>query len=168
MVRTCAAVLAALALAAGAAPLSAAAQTLTWRDAERVAVLCLAAPTRLADYRALQQDLCRRVVADAAADAPLPVAEIAHGDPQAIASDTVTLLVHASVDAGPQDSRLVALSIRPFRATSEQTAQLFGAPPRAALLTADGGELDAAVHAALSQILPWRAPAAPVGAEPLH
>lgn len=162
-----AAVIACLVLAAGGAPVSAGAQTLTWRDAERVAVLCLAAPTRLADYRALQQDLCRRVVADAGSDAPLPVNEIAHGDPQAIAADTVTLLVHASVEPGPQDSRLVALSIRPFRATSEQTAQLFGAPPRAALLTTDGRELDAAVHSALDDILPWRAPAAPPGALPL-
>lgn len=157
-----------LAPALGGAPMTVSAQTLMWRDADRIAVLCLVAPTRLVDARDLQEDLCRRVVADAGGDAPVPVAQIAHGDPQVIASDTVALLVHASVQAGSGDRPLVALSIRPFRATAEQTAQLFSAPPRAAPLTEDGRELDAAVHAALSEILPWRAPAAPPGAEPLH
>lgn len=156
-----------LALVLTGAPMTASAQTLMWRDAGRVAVLCLVAPTPLTDYRALQEDLCRRVVADASRDARLPVSAIAHGDPQVIASDTVALLVHASVQAGAGDSRLVALSIRPFRATTEQTTQLFSAPPRAAALTDDGRELDAAIDAALAEILPWRAAAAPPGALPV-
>lgn len=160
--------LAAAVLLLGGSPVIASTPTLIWRDARTVAVLCLVAPTRLLNPRDLQADLCRRVVADAGRGAPLPVSEIAHGDPQVIASDTVALLVHASVQPGPQDSPLVAFSIRPFRATVEQTSQLFSAPPRAAPLSGNRSELDAAIEAALSEILPWRAPEAPAGAQPLH
>ena len=170
MARLRATFIAAAALLLGCGPVTASTPTLLWRDAKKVAVLCLVAPTRLLDYRDLQSDLCRRVVANAGLNAPLPVTEIAHGDPQVIASDTVALLVHASVQAGPQSTPLVAFSIRPFRATAEQTAQLFSAPPRAATLGADGvGDtaLDAAIDAALSETLPWRADEASSGPQPL-
>lgn len=162
--------IAAAALLLGCGSVTASTPTLLWRDAKRVAVLCLVAPTRLLNNRELQDDICRRVVANAARGAPLPVTEIAHGDPQVIASDTVVLLVHASVQAGPQRAPLVALSIRPFRATAEQTAQLFSAPPRAATLGADGAggaALDAAIDAALFETLPWRADETSSGPHPL-
>ena len=162
--------IAAAALLLGCGSVTASTPTLLWRDAKRVAVLCLVAPTQLLNNRELQDDICRRVVANAARGAPLPVTEIAHGDPQVIASDTVVLLVHASVQAGPQRAPLVALSIRPFRATAEQTAQLFSAPPRAATLGADGAggaALDAAIDAALFETLPWRADETSSGPHPL-
>ena len=142
-----------------------------WQDAKRLAVLCLVAPTRLADYRALQADLCHRVVAQVAVDAPAPVAEVAHGDPQVIAADTVTLLVHASVQPGPHGRPLIAFSLRPFRATTEQTAQLFSAPPRAAALNPDGGagaDVDGAIRAALDETLPWRASPPSLVGQPLY
>lgn len=154
----------------GCAPVTASTPTLLWQGATRVAVLCLVAPSRMMDRQTLQDDICRRVVANATRGAPLPVAEIAHGDPQVIAQDTVTLLVHASVDRGPNDGLLAAVSIRPFRATTDQTAQLFGAPPRAAPIQPDlrnGGALDAAIDAALTDILPWRQPPTPTGVQPL-
>jgi hypothetical protein len=161
-----ASVLAAVALFGLCGPVTASTPTLLWQDARKVAVLCLVAQTDLMNPRALEADLCRRVVANASRNAPLPVTQITHGDPEVIAADTVALLVHASVQAGPQQGRLVAFSIRPFRATAEQTAQLFSAPPRAAALAANGGpdtELDAAIDAALAEILPWRADPAPSG-----
>lgn len=170
MARLRATFIATAALLLGCGPVMASTPTLVWRDARKVAVLCLVAPTRLVNNRDLQADVCRRVVANAAHNAPLPVTEIAHGDPQVIASDTVALLVHASVQDGPQGAPLVAFSIRPFRATAEQTAQLFSAPPRAATLGADGtggAALDTAIDAALSETLPWRAEAAPAGPQPL-
>ncbi|GAA0655129.1 hypothetical protein [Brevundimonas lenta] len=154
-------IVAIVALLLGSGPVTASTPTLLWQDARQVAVLCLVADTRLVNPRELQADLCRRVVADASRDAPLPVIEIAHGDPQVIDAHTVALLVHASVQEGP----LVAFTIRPFRATVEQTAQLFSAAPRAAPLSGDA--LDAAIDASLSEILPWRADAAPSGAQPL-
>lgn len=153
------------------APVTASTPTLIWKDATRVVVLCLVAPTQLVNRQDLQDDLCRRVVAAAAQDAPMPVSEIAHGDPQVIAADTVALLVHASVQAGRDDDRVAAFSIRPFRATAEQTAQLFSAPPRAAALGRGGSggpELNAAIDAALSEALPWRTPAGPSGPQPLN
>ena len=163
--------LSAVFLLLGCGPVTASTPTLLWLDAKKVAVLCLVAPTRLVDQQNLQADMCRRVVAKATIDSPLPVTEIAHGDPQVIASDTVALLVHASVQAGSRDNPLVAFSIRPFRATAEQTAQLFSAPPRAAAVRPDlagGDALDAAIDAALSEILPWRAENAPRGPQPLY
>lgn len=170
MARLRATFIAAAALLFGCGSVTASTPTLMWRDAKKVAVLCLVPPTRLLNNRDLQNDICRRVVTHAALDAPLPVTEIAHGDPQVIASDTVALLVHASVQTGPQRAPLVAFSIRPFRATAEQSAQLFSAPPRAAMLEADGAggdALDAAIDAALSEILPWRAEAASSDPQPL-
>lgn len=154
----------------GCAPVTASTPDLLWLDARKVVVLCLVPPTRLLDHAALQADICRRVVAKTGVNSPLPVAEIAHGDPQVIASDTVALLVHASVQSGTEGGPLVAFSIRPFRATAEQSAQLFSAPPRAAVVRPDlaaSTALDAAIDAALSEILPWRAEAAPSGPRPL-
>lgn len=153
--------LATFALAFFAMSSAVSAQSLTWQGAERLAVLCLVAPSRDVDYRALQTDLCERVVREASKNAPLPVSEIAHGDPQVIASDTLTLLVHASIQPGPDHRPLVAIYVRPFRATTEQTSQLFSAPPVAAALERDGSagrEVDAAIAASLDQTLPWRAP----------
>ena len=81
------------------------------------------------------------------------------GDPAVLASDAVTLLVHASVTRRGPD-RLIAFSVRPYRTSTEQASVLFGAVPRAAKIGTSGvasKELDEALRAALSETLPWRA-----------
>ncbi len=134
-----------------------------WTGAKRVNILCNVAGGPGIDYIALRDRLCRDVTRLASKGAPMPVATIALGDPAVLASDAVTLLVHASVTSHHQE-RLLAFSVRPYRTSSEQAAVLFGAAPRAAPLSPSGASpaLDAALAAALSETLPWLAkPQAP-------
>ncbi len=119
-----------------------------WRGVARLHIHCLAGSASGVDDR-LQQRLCAEVRELASAGAPIPVTAIGPGDPALLAPDSVTLLVHASVQSG-----LIAFSIRPFR--NSENAVLFGAAPRAVPLS-DAHALDAALGAALSETLPWRA-----------
>lgn len=131
--------------------------TLLWRDAKRVVVQCLVQPTSSGNL-ALQQALCGRVRAMAARGAPLPISTIGAGDPAVLAPGTVALLVHASVEPGAS-GRLLAFSLRPYRASGGQADILFGAAPRAVILPragATGPAVDAAISAALADTLPWQ------------
>jgi hypothetical protein len=137
---------------------SAAMPTLIWQGASAVRVQCLVGPGQDNAARPLQQTLCDRVVKQAAIGSPLPVSAIGFGDPQVIAPGTVALLVHGHIERDG-DRRLLAFAIRPYRNSADQSSVLFGAPPRAALLTAAGAPtpaLDAAILAALKETLPWR------------
>ena len=146
---------------AAAAPTSSAQGTpaLIWRDVSRIAVQCVIVPRDGPRTLAVEAALCRSVVRQATAGAPARIGTIAIGDPALLAPGTVTLLVHASLAPAP-GGRLLAFSIRPFRAATDQSSVLYGAAPRAALIPASAATspaLDAAVGAALSDLLPWRA-----------
>jgi hypothetical protein len=136
----------------------AATPTLAWQGATSLRILCLVGPAARPDAAALQDELCETVRGLAAEGAPIPVSRVGFGDPAVIQPATATLLVHASIedDAG---SRLMAVSLRAFRPGGVETAQLFGAAPRAVRLGASGPggkPLRAAAAAMLADTLPWR------------
>lgn len=137
---------------------------LIWRDLSRLNILCLVT-TDDADRGALEARLCERARALAAPGAPVPVRVIPIGDPAVLAAGETTLLIHASVQQGARGERLMAFSVRPFRASAEQTTVLFGAAPRAVELSAGDGALDRELGAALAELLPWQA--RPTGARPI-
>lgn len=150
------------------APASSSTPTLMWTGAKRVNLLCNVAGGPGIDQAALSAQLCRDMARIAATGAPVPVQTITIGDPAVLASDAVTLLVHASVMRSGND-RLLAFSVRPYRVSAEQAAILFGAAPRAAMLSKSGAAspaLDAAMTAALSETLPWLA--RPAHPQPIH
>lgn len=133
-----------------------------WRDVAIVRILCLVTTDRGVDDGMLHDRICASARRFAAAGAPVPVEVISPGDPKVLAADSVTLLIHASVQPHA-DGRLVALAIRPYRA-SDPGAQLFGAAPRALLVSAaqlERGATDSAIEAMLAETIPWlsRAPA---------
>jgi hypothetical protein len=141
------------------APASASTPPLIWQQAAAIRVLCLVAPSTSPDEtNRLQEELCGIVLTLASEGAPVPVSRVGFGDPAVLEPGTVTLLVHASVQADG-DQRLVALDIRPFRAGGDHNGVLFGAAPRAVRIPrvgAGGHKLDAAVSAVLAETLPWR------------
>jgi hypothetical protein len=143
---------------ATATPAASSTPTLMWSGAKRVNILCNVAGGPGIDHVSLTRLLCADVQRLASKGSPLPVATIPLGDPAVLASDSVTLLVHASVTDHKQGP-LLAFSIRPYRTSSDQTAVLFGAPPRVATISTSGvssPSLDAALEAALSDTLPWQ------------
>ena len=151
--------IASLAMMTVAGSAAASTPTLMWSGAKRVNILCNVAGGPGIDHLALTRQICSDVMRLAAKGAPLPVATIVLGDPTVLASDAVTLLVHASVTTQGQN-RLMAFSIRPHRTTTADATVLFGAPPRAILLssrTASSADLSAALAAALAETLPWLA-----------
>jgi hypothetical protein len=139
---------------------AAASLPLSWQQAERLNLLCLVANgANLAERLALQSALCARVAARAGTGAPMPVAEIAFGDPAAIDPGSVTLLIHAAIESDSNGRRLL-LTLRPHRSGGAERTILFGAAPRSVPIGPEGpaaAALDAAIDAALSEILPWRA-----------
>ncbi len=143
------------------APAAAATPPLLWSDVTRIVVHCLVVPDpAMPATRALQSALCERVRTIAAQGAPVPVEVVGFGDPALIAPGTAVILVHASVEPAGPNTRLLAFSVRPFRASAEQTSTLFGAAPRAATIPVSGvasAALDKALGAALSETLPWLA-----------
>lgn len=150
---------------AATAPAEASTPALIWRDVARINVLCLVQSESGVDTGPLQRRLCDSVREAAADGSPVPVLTIAAGDPALLSPDSVTLLVHASVQADPRGRQLVFL-VRPFRNSNEP--QLFTAPPRAVPLAGPAGpapELEAALAAALSETLPWLSRSA--GARPI-
>ncbi len=157
-VRACAALV--LLFACGAEPVTGAAAeastpALIWRDVAKVNILCLVQSDAGVDRGPLHDRLCNSIRDAAAAGSPAPVQVIAAGDPALLSPDSVTLLVHASVQAD-SGHRLLAFTIRPFRNSAEPL--LFTAAPRAVPLADTAGpapELEAALRAALSETLPW-------------
>jgi hypothetical protein len=156
----------ALLCAAGLAPSAAAASTPSpfWQGVTRVQILCLVRTEAGVDTGPLRDRLCGRVAALAGEAAPAPVAALAPGDPKLLAPDAVTILAHFNSErsaAGP----LLAFSLRPFRASADAGSLLFSAAPRAVPL-ADAAALDAALHAALSETVPWQS--RPAGPRPIN
>ena len=144
---------------AGATPAAASTPSLLWANARRVAVSCLVQSRTIHDAAALKGAVCARVRGLAGRDAPFAVKQVEPGDPALVAADTVTLLVHASIEKTPR-GRTVAFTIRPYRASSGEAEILFGTAPRMVELpsrTATAA-LDAALGEALAEILPWQQP----------
>ena len=143
---------------AGAHSADASTPALIWRDVSAIGVQCVVQSDARGYDAALSAALCGRVRALAARSAPAPVKVIALGDPALLASGTVALLVHASVQSSGGGS-LLAFSIRPFRASGEGSELLFGAAPRAVALGSSDSltpAVDAALAEALGQTLPWQ------------
>jgi hypothetical protein len=137
-------------------PAPASTPALIWQDISRVGIVCLVQSERGVDSD-LQAQLCQRVKAIASHGAPAPVEIFPHGDPSVLAAGTVTLLVHASIQPSG-DQRLMALNIRPFRVSAEQSSVLFGAAPRAVALPRSGASLEALdpmLADILSNTVPW-------------
>lgn len=133
--------------------------TLMWAGAKRVNIMCNVAGGPGIDHLSLARQLCRDVKHQASKGSPLPVETIVLGDPAVLSGDSVTLLVHASV-THRQGDRLIALSVRAHRTSSAGAELLFGAPPRAALLSSSGTggpELNSVIAEVLSESLPWLA-----------
>jgi hypothetical protein len=150
------------------------APSLLWTEAKQVSVNCLAQSQTASDAPAFEANLCRRVRALAGRGAPVPIKQIEFGDPQLTAPGTVVLLVHASVERSKK-GRTVAFTIRPYRASGGAigtdregdgaAAEIyFGTSPRVVALPASAetdGSFDAALRAALAEVLPWQQPADP-------
>jgi hypothetical protein len=125
---------------------------LIWQQAKKLQLLCvLVSDSR--DRIERQAELCERVRAIAAANAPVPIEIIAPGDPAVLAADAVTLLVHASSQPGPGGG-ILALTARPYRLSAGDAGPLFGAAPRAASLSQPAA-IETALRGALSDTLPW-------------
>jgi hypothetical protein len=139
------------------------APSLLWTEAKQVSVNCLAQSQTASDAPAFEANLCRRVRALAGRGAPVPLKQIEFGDPQLTAPGTVVLLVHASVERSKK-GRTVAFTIRPYRASGGAAEIYFGTSPRVVALPASAetdGSFDAALRAALAEVLPWQQPADP-------
>jgi hypothetical protein len=136
----------------------AASPPLAWQQVKTLGVQCLVTTNVLGEREQVEGDLCRRVLALAAAGAPIPVAAMGFGDPAIIDPANTILLVHASIQQLGAE-RVLVFSIRPYRAGGVETDTLFAAPPRAVPLSnaaSSSAALDAALAAALSETLPWQ------------
>jgi hypothetical protein len=137
---------------------AAATPPLVWQGVTSIGVQCLVQSEARGHEAALSAALCERVRRIASRGAPAPLRVIQLGDPALISPGTASILVHGSVQSEGR-GELLAFTMRPFRASAEQTAVLFGAAPRVAPLgSADAATpaLDAALAAALSETLPWQ------------
>ena len=151
--------LASVPTAAAQAATAAETQPLIWRDIGEIRILCLISTDRGVDSGPLHDRICARARDIAAEGASVPVRVIDSVDPDMLAPESLTLMIHVSVEAA-EGGRLAALSVRPFRNTGSDGALLFAAAPRAAFLPASRDEaaaLDRPLTAALSETLPWRA-----------
>lgn len=124
--------------------------------------MCLGATDRGVDSE-LAAAICAHARTLAAQGAPVPVDILPLGDPRIFATDSLTLLIHVSVQG-----RLAALSVRPFR-NADDALLLFTAAPRATAMPASGAPADALaadLRAALAETLPWLS--GPPTARPIH
>src|SRR5688572_28149818 len=130
---------------------------LIWRDVAEIRILCLVATDRGVDRGTVHDRICARARDIVAQGASVPVRVIESVDPAMLAPESLTLLIHVSVEAA-EGGRLAALSVRPFRNTGSDGGLLFAAAPRAAFLAASQDEaaaLERPLTAALSETLPW-------------
>lgn len=131
--------------------------TLTWQGVDAVHILCLVGRQSGAAPPGLQAELCEKVRALAADNAPVPVSVIGFGDPAVLDPGKATLLVHGAVQGERGEAQLV-FTVRTYRAGRTETDILFGAPPRAVPLTESGAAspaLHEALAATLAETLPW-------------
>lgn len=148
--------IAAAACMAASAPAAATSPSLLWSGAKQVAVNCLVQSSAALETAALQDSLCARVQALAERQASIPVRQVQAGDPLLVASDTIVLFVHASIEPAGR-GRTLAFSIRPYRPAGEEQV-FYGTAPRALALPSGkiGPALDAGLRAALAELLPWQ------------
>ena len=134
---------------------SAVAPSLLWAGARDLAVHCLVQSTTTPNAAAFERALCNRVRDLASRRTRMPVKIVEAGDPAFIRSDTVLLLVHASVERAAA-GHTIAFVIRPFRPSGGDAEVYFGAAPKALLAQAglSGPALDTQIRDALSEILP--------------
>lgn len=132
------------------------------RDIGRVQILCLVAGDAGGADGRLQSDLCARLQRLASAGAPVPVAVVQLGDPAVLDPAALNLLLHASVER-IGGAPVLALSLRSLRNAGPDSVTLFGPAPRA-VPAGDATQIERALAAALTNVLPWRA--APQGARP--
>ncbi len=125
---------------------------LAYQGVERLQVLCLLQTSQGLASPADRARLCESIAQMAGTGTQLPVSVIETGDPQVVAPNHLTLLVHGALDG---DGTL-ALTIRPYRPSVAGSDVLFGARPRMANFN-DASEVEAAISASLDEILPWRA-----------
>lgn len=130
------------------------------RDIGRVHILCLVAGG--SDAR-LQSDLCARLQRLVSAGAPVPVTVVQLGDPAVLDPAALNLLLHASLER-IGGAPVLALSLRSFRNAGPDSVTLFGPAPRA-VPAGDATQIERALAAALTHVLPWRV--APQGARPI-
>ena len=151
--------LAACAAGATASSAEAATPSLLWAGARQVVVNCLVQSRTMPDSSQLQNEICARVSHLAGREAPFEVRRAVQGDPAMVAADTVTLLVHASVERTPR-GRSLTFTIRPHRPSGGEADILYGTAPRSLDLPSGGGasSLDSALSEALAEILPWQRP----------
>ena len=140
------------------------APSLLWQGARRINILCQVS-SETGNDPALEASVCERVRAISGSNAPLPVAVAAAPDAQALAADTVVLLVQASA-RNIAGQNILAFTIRPFRSSAGDAAALFGTVPRVEPLNKGGvgdNSLNRALQAALAEILPWVSSGSPSG-----
>ena len=148
--------------------------SLTWVGAERIGVQCVIS-SRIGGALDLRKAFCERVRTLAAEGAPIPVSVFEPGDPALLHSGTVALLVHASLTRADQTlpgmrGRLLVFGVRPFRTATENSV-LFGAAPQVVSVAEgplSGPAVDAAITAALAEVLPWRASPTDLAAFPIE
>ena len=138
-----------------AKPAAASNPPLLWSGAEQVAIFCLLHTDGTGDAPALESRLCERVASLASQGAPVKVVRAAPGDPALIRTDTIALLVHASLERTAQGP-VFSFTIRPRRPGGDDEI-LFGTAPRSVAVPSGQvpAALDEALLAALSEILPW-------------
>ena len=125
-----------------------------YQNVQSIQVLCLLQADDAVAAQADTDRLCSAVEAIAGQGVDLPVAKIALGDPKVVGANRLTLLVHASLTT-VNGQRMIALSVRPYRADADGAQVLFGATPRIAQFD-DDTDLNTAVSASLDSVLPWR------------
>ena len=126
-----------------------------YQNVEAIQVLCLLQDDDAVAAQADTDRLCSAVAAIAGEGVELPVSRIALGDPKVVGANRLTLLVHASLTPA-NGQRMIALSMRPYRADADGSQVLFGATPRIARFD-DDTDLNTAISASLDSVLPWRA-----------
>jgi hypothetical protein len=131
---------------------------LTWQGVSTLQVLCLVDPPTLPTRDALQGRICGEVRRQAASGAPIPVKQLAFGDPALIEPGTATLLVHGNVQ-NVSGQELLLVHVRLFRPARLEAETFFTAPPVAVPLNisrASGDALGDALALSMARILPWR------------
>lgn len=134
-----------------------------FRGAERLVILCDVRLDR-PGHEIVARDLCGRIKLIVEQDAPMPVEVVNIGEFARAPDGTVGLLTHASVSpassiADGAKGELMSFSMRTMRTGAfAGDPAYFGAAPRVARYTPDsagGQDLEQALRAALTEVLPW-------------
>lgn len=131
-----------------------------WQDVRQIGVACLVETPTGVDTGALHDRICTVAQRVAGRGAPVVPLVFTTGDARMLRPGTVTLLVHASVNATPI-GEVLALSTRPYRNLADVPGTLFAAAPVALPLDRARGDdraLSDAIGRAFARTLPWAPP----------